>query len=86
MIIKGNLYYRLITVKYRLLLFSVGECNIYCSFLAVFSDSEYLDTPSSKENGFFILLRQPRLFVINGQLHFLPCSACLTFDLYVILY
>ena len=31
--------------------------NFLCFFLAVFSDSEYLDTPSSEENGFFILLR-----------------------------
>ena len=35
------------------------KINILCFFLAVFSDSEYLNTPSSEENGFFILLQQP---------------------------
>ncbi len=38
--------------------------NFLCFFLAVFFDSEYLDTPSSEENGFFILLRQPLTFLI----------------------
>ena len=44
--------------------------NYLCFFLAVFSDSEYLDTPSSEENGFFILLRQPRLIAIINYLLF----------------
>ena len=35
------------------------KINILCFFLAVFSDSEYLNTPSSEKNGFFILLQQP---------------------------
>ena len=39
--------------------------NFLCFFLAVFSDSEYLDTPSSEENGFFILLRTSLNFLKN---------------------
>ena len=38
------------------------KTNILYFFLAFFSDSEYLNTPSSEENGFFIAGVKPVRF------------------------